>query len=428
MTRWVVVGCLFALTGCDVIFKLQGPAVADAADGAIDGDPGLPPLPRGCSPMKLLADGFDDDNFFPFWTKTETQTNQAVATGGQVQFTFPAVNTTAQIASRAYFDLRDDSFTVEYSQNAGLLASNYVGLELLSEVDGLKLTIETDGTMLFARRYENGQQFAVGQGPYLVNAQLWRISNANDVTKWESSTDSVNFTELGRITGLPVSFVRPVLIAERRSPGVEFSVLFDNVNVVGSDAMTCPADALRDNFAAGTIGLPWALSRQIGCRFDIVGGELVATFTTPGGNDCALAGSTLFDLRGHPFTVQVPSSMLDPLTSQTISVDLTPLRGGTIRFVIQGGELRAENGQGVAYRAAAYDPTLPLWLRIGAVVEPGVSDRVIWSTSSDGITFEEFVSTLDFGTFGLDQVLVAFGISNGGTSAGTATFDNVNLP
>jgi hypothetical protein len=423
MFRWVVVSCL-ALAGCDLVFELNDPIPDDAGVDAPGGE--LPPLPAGCSPMSLLADDFQDNDLHPWWTKDDPD-NKVVVPGLLVMDLTTAGN--ARVESRAFFDLREQSFTVRYQQTGGIIDQDLVAVELRSEIAGRKVTFEIDGQFLHARRYEGGTQFAVSSTNYDPSTlRFLRISNTSDATRWEYSSDGKDYERLGDVSSLPLSFVRPVFSAS----GEGYVVELDDVNAPGGSGQACPADALVDDFNSGMVRPEWANQVQIGCTLEVVNGELVGTFTDMGGNACLLGTSTLFDLRDHPFTVQVPRALLDGGSTQTASIEVTPLDtfgpsspdGQHARFVINGGQLRAENtAQAAPYASTSYDSTTPIWLRI-----VHADGQLRWQISPDGITFEDFAMTTDFNLLSMDRVLIRLGISLGGETPGVAVFDNVNVP
>ena len=151
-------------------------------------------------------------------------------------------------------------------------------------------------------------------------------------------------------------------------------------------------------------------------------GTLVGTFSANGGNGCTLRSSTLFDLKNHPVTVEIPSTSFTE-ANQEATLEMVTLDGATASLVIRDGELEAfSSAEQNPHGMTAYDGGR-VWLRVGA----STSGALTWSTSIDGSSFIGLATTQDLAGNSLDRVLLQTGIDGGGTSVGTATFDNFNL-
>jgi hypothetical protein len=408
---WAWVPAL-AVSACFI--KPDPPVIADArGDSAV-------PLPP-CSQMRMFVDPLDGplDPAWRFYNSAPgTNPLPAIVNGG-LEVHLNAPDTYAQTDYHRYYDLRDDSFTIEVNAVAHTISTD-IELRLTAEDASRRLVIVLDDNHLIFRIHE-GQMMSEVRGILYDRTahRFWRIARSGDTITWSTSPDGASFTDHGSATAPWATFVMLTITTLRSATpaGGDVTIRYEAINPGRPAGDACPASQLRDGFGDDRLDGIWARTVTGGqCTIAEAAGRLGLT-TAPGGGFCWVRSSTFYDLRDQAFEIEVAAlTNVDGDRDVFIEVRTPADEGFRVRQRASALEVVRTTGASISSRPYS---TGDRWWRLRGDT---ALDRIVVETATDGVgyTLATTVSQLPF-----DRLDIWFGVDGDPVQA---AFDNVNSP
>jgi hypothetical protein len=420
---------LAPLAACSLLIDTDvGVRDSGDSDGSVaTGDGGTKGDAGPCGSIARLQDDFSASEVSSVWT-THTQgaaAQEPFILSDTLHLRFdpaPADGDYTQVESRFAYDLRGHDVTVEaVAQGAGgwttlevraagafdrprrIIGMGHLGGDLIAFVAGDPIqtirSVPFDGT----------------------DHRYWRVRESGGELEFEVADASMAFTPFTTLTepGLDLGAVMVGLQLSTGDPNVAAigSSEFDGLNSGATADPACPAEQLRDDFSAATLGPLWIDSGDAGFCTLSTGDGLSASVDS--GADCTVDSAHAYSfVGGERLVVEIAQIPAPPDARMTIQLAHDP--DNFAQLAQQDGELTISLAEGGVERSTLTVPNdvSAQWWRV--TEQDG--DLVV-ETSMDGSEYS-VRHTLSAARLDLAEVRVSFSLRS--SSAATAELAGIN--